>query len=756
MLKKITKIINGDKLPILALLFFTAILFSDFFTRGYVIDANHDMREVIMPYHYLQARSIKAGNVPQWNPYVRCGVPFLGNPYNLFCYPPFYMAYLAPERMLPHLVTIILIAHVFAAGFFAYLLFKRMLYDRFWAFFASFIYLFSTSSIANITVGTSCFSFMVYMPLWLYLIYTQRERKFLLNFIFTAITLSLFFLVGSFQRVIYVFWICYAFLIFRSFSLEGGKIKFDIKPLIVNVLSSALAVAIAFIRLYPFVWNGRQGITAPGTFQDALKYGIMNPVAAIRFLVPEFFGTKLHENFLYFQGNEIMNHLEMFNCYIGLVGAMIFFYAFFFVWDRKILFWKILAALAVLMIFFPPFTYIHYALTGKAMLNYARFAWFIPISAAALVGVYGASYSREERHVKRLLIFSAAVFILSLAGVIFIFKTLSGHGDISPAQIRTMTHSIAYFSVIGVLFIAGQLVFKGRAYRWFLLGMLIIDLMIVARIDSNNSNPFLSPVRNILKYSDDELTVAKKFKEEGRLFRVITPASPNMKENRCIELGFYSSCGHDSFGVLEVTRIYAGEYHLSRGRNYYVKNPPSNKPAAKLSSSLFFMAGEKVHRIIGLDLVPRVRLYKKHVVIEDDKEAFEKVIYGGTNFAEEVVIDKSPEIPVVWNSSDKGSGRADIAEETNDQVIINVWTPDNALLFISNSYHKGWRAYLDGEDTSIIRANYGFMAVVVPRGQHKVEFRFEHPAFKNSVIISAIGLLIFMGICCFWFFVHKK
>lgn len=63
--------------------------------------------------------------------------------------------------------------------------------------------------------------------------------------------------------------------------------------------------------------------------------------------------------------------------------------------------------------------------------------------------------------------------------------------------------------------------------------------------------------------------------------------------------------------------------------------------------------------------------------------------------------------------------------------------------------NKGWQAYLDGQPAEHIRANYLLRAMRVPAGKHKIEFRFDPPAFRTgktvSMISSSLILLLLLG-----------
>ncbi|MDR2582803.1 MAG: YfhO family protein [Fibromonadaceae bacterium] len=93
-----------------------------------------------------------------------------------------------------------------------------------------------------------------------------------------------------------------------------------------------------------------------------------------------------------------------------------------------------------------------------------------------------------------------------------------------------------------------------------------------------------------------------------------------------------------------------------------------------------------------------------------------------------------------------GQGKVKITSAKMDNIIFEVESSSAGKLFISENYHKYWKAKVNGENTGIRRAFSTFMALDVPQGKSIVELRYSSDNVKISLWIGLAGLLLLLGV----------
>jgi uncharacterized membrane protein YfhO len=72
---------------------------------------------------------------------------------------------------------------------------------------------------------------------------------------------------------------------------------------------------------------------------------------------------------------------------------------------------------------------------------------------------------------------------------------------------------------------------------------------------------------------------------------------------------------------------------------------------------------------------------------------------------------------------------------------VRVQADADGYLVVADVWYPGWTATVDGQTTSVLRANYLFRAVSIPAGEHEVTFVYRPLSFYLGATISLLAWL---------------
>ena len=87
----------------------------------------------------------------------------------------------------------------------------------------------------------------------------------------------------------------------------------------------------------------------------------------------------------------------------------------------------------------------------------------------------------------------------------------------------------------------------------------------------------------------------------------------------------------------------------------------------------------------------------------------------------------------------------DVKLSTN-RIEGNISLGKEKCLLVSILYSKGWKAYIDGQETEVLKANEHHVGLLVPEGDHTITFTYFTPGLKIGLLASLCGFVLFVSV----------
>ncbi|MBU1261958.1 YfhO family protein [bacterium] len=701
-----------------------------------------DLGNYFYPIKHLYLSFIKEGIFPLWNPYLFCGTPLLANPQSQILYPPSIFIYIAGLDLGLNLFVVF---HLFLSGLSTYLLARELGLSRSSSCLSCLVYTFSGWLISTIDILIA-FSSSAWIPLVFYL--WLRGLRSLRYTIFTGIAIALQILAGEF----FISYITILLLLFHSiYLILSRKIYYQLRRLTLVVL---IGIAITLSQLIPFCQFALESTRfSRNTYSTFWSFSLLE---VTRFIIPLAFGdpvgwtlniTKLFGGQLWLKSP-----------YLGIIPFMLILLAF---KERKTLFFLSLAFISLILSFgeYTPLYKLIQSLPFFDLLRYpVKFISIFTLSGAILSG-FGFSLFLKKRN--PLFFFIPFLGFLGLTILLIISKDLI----ISGLMIDDVTTRIWVtglirdtFFISGILFCAGLLsLIRGkigdRVFILFILLLVFFDVSFFGKRLLLTIEPeiyqFETQTIKHLKGKEGRLYISPRTMEEcmspkGRsqeecFIKNIVYLIPNLGLVHRI-----SYCqGYDPLLMKDPSHIIwlINTDHASRtshllsliNTRYIISKDAINIEQFKL---LLRDGKDGPFLYENISCLPRAFFVYKKRVIPDRMRILEEMADPTFDPREEVFLEEEPEKMQIANCKLQNAECRIIKYEPN-KVVIDVDAPGDGFLFLSDSYYPEWKAFVDGKETKIYRANYCFRAVKIKEGRHTVEFKY----FPKTFIIGLIGSL---------------
>ena len=717
-----------------------------------------DIVKQLYPWRWYSIEEFKNLRFPLWNPYNFTGVPHLANVFTASFYPlnllffilPFWLGWSIQIFLQPFLV-----------GLAAFLFLKNLKLKSIAAFFGSVVFAFSSILMMRLEfnmVGHAA----IFLPLSLLSVDRFFESKKWKWWFLAILSLSFNFLAGYLQVTIYTYLLFVLYIFYRFLKIKDKKLFIS---LLFVPFISFLLVGIQIMPLFDMVLKSSRF----GNYGGENFFGnnfFLPWQRLITFLVPDFFGNKATGNFW---GQT--SYYE-FSGYVGVTAVFFIFYSI--LWLKKekdVLFWWIIVLLAFLFLLPTPLAKLPYNLKipGFSVLIPARMIFVIDF-ALAILAAFGFEYFTQEKNERKLRSFSfwSALFLMVcfiLIGIAFIFglSFLPVWREHALVSLRNLVLPLIFLFVF-LFFLSFYLGLKNHKVRAVVLILFILVLFFELSRQALKYNPFTP--KEILFPETEAINFLKSQQKNGP-FRIQITHPELLTTNFNLFYGIEMIGGYDSFHasryeelalaanfedpkrrfespgrVLFLTNYRSSLFNLMNVR-YILALEEIKYPDLKL---VFEKGKTKVYE--NLKAYPRVYLSSNYEIAKDDEEILAKMLDFSLKGERKVVLEQDIDFQ---NYPLESTARAEIIENKNQAVKIKTQSLRDSILVFSDAYDLGWKAWVDGKQTKIYRANYNFRAVIVPGGEHQVVFKYEPQSFKIGLYLSGGTLLVLLvGTIIFW------
>ena len=270
---------------------------------------------------------------------------------------------------------------------------------------------------------------------------------------------------------------------------------------------------------------------------------------------------------------------------------------------------------------------------------------------------------------------------------------------------------------------------------------MFIDLYIVG-------NKFIHAVDNF-DIVTRETKVIKFLKQDNSKFRII-PYPPRI-DNEVNKWGLFkleSAHGYNAIGlhIYDSVQNAGLLYNLKFLGLFNVKYLLTKKQYNDPNLEEVFRAEKIVYK--NKLFLPRLFFIKNYKVITNSKSVLAYLKSNEFNPTEEIVLEEKPDIENKFKISSK-TNSVKIINYDLDEINLETEVNNPSFLFLSDIYYPKWECFVNNKKTKIYKANYLFRAIYLPKGNHKIVFKYKNEGiylilvlFSFFATIAVIFLLI--------------
>lgn len=713
-----------------------------------------DVLRQMYPWKTLVLALFSHGQWPLWNPYNFSGAPLLANFQSAALYP-LNIIYLFVSQIAGW--TILVFLQPFLLGFFTYLFARKISLSWVASLLAGISFSFCSYVIVWLEYNT-VLQVILWMPLALLAIeHILSERKVVWMII---LTLSLFAsaTAGHPQIFFYVFTFCLVYSLYRIITFQQSIAKKKSFWLVVILFS--LSLGISAIQLLPGMELILYAARASHTYTQLITKLLIQPQQLIMFFIPDFFGNPATRNYL-IQDTYVGKMIS-----IGII-PLLFVSVSLQKWKEALVrFFLIISILLLTLATNNPLAHLIYALPiGALTASGPTLIMFLFCFSLSILAGYGVDVYQK----KNISLWSFFIWNIPLIFIITILWLLIGFGKhIGLFADQNAVHIAMRNSIVPTILLGISLFALVVGKRQQKLGQaVLIGLVLLQLIDSwrafQKFNPFV-PAQAVFPTVPIITTLQQKNMTQSRVWGIDDANSlPNVQT----QYHLYSPEGYDP-----LYPKWYGEFIqvANTGKIVTQFTDATRSDASILSGSVSDFATnankQKILNLLGVKyILSRTAIPDEQLLFSDNgisiyennnalPRTFVTTSYetyaSPKSFAQKFFTQKNQKTILLSKPIQKNLTATltsvKITAYTPNSVSLTTQTNGSALLFLSDTYYPGWKAFINGRETPILMADYAFRAIEIPSGESIVRFSYQPLSFILGATISLISCILIGGV----------
>ena len=695
------------------------------------------------PFRNFAATTMASGELPLWNPYTFHGMPFLADIQTTVFYLPLTLLtlFVSGTSLNFYWLELVIILHYALAGISMFYLVKSFGLRRIPSLFAGVAYMLSGFMIVH-AIHQQMITMVAWYPL-VFLLFRRALTSPEWKWVFlTAIVLGHSIFAGYPQLSLYLFVFLLSVFLFEFFAAFQGRNIVSRSAAVMTFKAGAvvaLAIALAMIQVLPTQELAGLSQRAQITYEKSSE-GSLAWSQLLTLLYPKAYGSAGATGYNYFGPGTYWYYWE--TCiYLGVVPLLLSFlsigarrkfrYAGF-LWGVVIFaFLYSLGDNFILHRFF--FQFVPGFSTFR---NPARMGIFISLAISVLSAfalqhfIYGEARGTEQKNgrttILLLLGIGILLWVLGISGGIESITRTKPNPQLLSA-VRA-DYNISLFVLLLSLFAAWITVQRRVGPRTAIVVLGVVFMFDMWMFGGSQNNGQTNPAEYFRRTSQ----LVNFLKEEGKseIFRVNTRNTDGMIMDRnqgMIDRIFMT----EGYTPLALQRLYAPT--ATADVELDLLNVRYKTVTVDQSRSLSLQRRDTY--------LPRAFfLYQTHTAKTYDA-LLEYLKSPDFNYRTTALLEEEPEIQLKQLDTIP-TWHATITSYHNNSILLDVATPEDGFLVLSETYYPGWKAYVDGKRTKVYQTDFNLRGLFVLKGTHLVEMRFEPDSFMRGAAISISSLLV--------------